>query len=147
MSCSASGSAPRPTSAPRPADSTTTSTPRFLSACARRTCAIGLRQMLPVHTMRTRSNTTLRRPRGERRMLASLSTGSQIPICLRGSPTRCKHGLGIDPAQRPFHEDADPLQGNLVVAIDPAPPVVPVHLDVGERGSSDGVAGGDDGLL
>src|SRR5438067_5346018 len=80
-------------------------------------------------------------------MLASLSTGSQIPIRLRRSPTRCKHGLGIDPAQRPFHEEADPLQGNLVVAIDPATPVVPVHLDVGERGSSDGEAGGEDGSV
>src|SRR6266496_4626593 len=54
-----------PTSAAVPADSTMAENPSVLSRCARSASAIGLRQMLPVHTMRMRLNTASWAPRAQ----------------------------------------------------------------------------------
>src|SRR5438067_1329713 len=79
-------------------------------------------------------------------MLASSGRASHIRA-RRWRMLRCalwrRDELRVNPADRSLDAHANALQRDLVVAIEPLPAVVPVHLDVAERRLSDREPGGE----
>ena len=126
------GSAGCPTSAAVPADSTVAETPSIFSRCAKSASAIGLRQMLPVQTMRIRLNTTSRAPRArapagaQERLLSTVfctdSRGGTSDRTARRANSARAHGLGARSARvhlDPWVSDGDPRQGTGTSLRDP----------------------------